>query len=202
MYLLQTYGQNKPHFNNNAHTILSIYHDSTLKMFTSHPLKSAALDQPEYYMTQLGSFSLTHDVDVLRQGATWYRNGRDWAKEQRDDAIRRANKQSTNVQIESTSVNASFSIICETSNNKESFTQQTHFSFSDTLATETDESLWLTAIYLEQSTQSRGKRRVAHGVGDIGIRPSTPPLSGYIESPLWLQVPCQQDWSAGKCRDF
>jgi hypothetical protein len=31
-------------------------------------------------------------AETFRQGATYYRNARDWAKEQRDEAIRRANE--------------------------------------------------------------------------------------------------------------
>ncbi|KAK7212283.1 hypothetical protein V2G26_019461 [Clonostachys chloroleuca] len=44
-----------------------------------------------YAMTQLKGWSMTSDVDTFRQGAA-YRNGKDWAKQQRDEAIAQANK--------------------------------------------------------------------------------------------------------------
>ena len=33
---------------------------------------------------------MTSDPDIFRQRVTWFRNSRDWTKEQRDDAIARA----------------------------------------------------------------------------------------------------------------
>ncbi|OAQ61305.1 hypothetical protein VFPFJ_11468 [Purpureocillium lilacinum] len=42
-------------------------------------------------MTQIKARVLTGDADAFRQGATAYRNLRDWAKEQRDNAIEEAN---------------------------------------------------------------------------------------------------------------
>lgn len=55
---------------------------------SSHPLQPTS---PEYYVHQLKGWSMTSDFETFRQGATAYRNARDWAKEQRDEAIRRAN---------------------------------------------------------------------------------------------------------------
>ena len=43
-------------------------------------------------MYQLKGWSMTSDLETFRKGATYYRNGRDWAMEQRDEAIRRANE--------------------------------------------------------------------------------------------------------------
>ncbi|CRG92463.1 hypothetical protein PISL3812_09524 [Talaromyces islandicus] len=131
---LQEYGKDEPRFDNNAYTISSIYHDGTLKMFTSHPSRPIASDKTEYYMTQLGSFSLTHDAEVFRQGATWYRNGRDWAKEQRDEAIKQANERVTNNPGISSAVNESFGTVCEVSSNDSaaSATEQSYFSFNAT----------------------------------------------------------------------
>ncbi|KAI9809339.1 MAG: hypothetical protein M1825_002631 [Sarcosagium campestre] len=92
MHSLHSYAQKGPVYDNNAYTISSIYNDGTLKMYTSHPSQPArAGDNPEYYMTQLRSFSMTDTADTFRQGATAYRNLRDWTKEQRDLAIERAN---------------------------------------------------------------------------------------------------------------
>lgn len=76
-------------------------------MFTNHPSKEdaskqAASDKFEYHMTQIKGWSITSDPDAFREGATWYHNGRDWAKEQRDHAIKQANAQAAS-QVESQS---------------------------------------------------------------------------------------------------
>jgi hypothetical protein len=117
VHSLQEYGKDEPEFDNNAYTISSIYHDGTLKMFTSHPSKLAISDRPEYYMTQIKGWSMTSDSDAFREGATWYRNGRDWAKEQRDEAIKRANERATKNLGVSSALNASFGTVCEISSN-------------------------------------------------------------------------------------
>ncbi|EED22704.1 conserved hypothetical protein [Talaromyces stipitatus ATCC 10500] len=137
MHTLQTYKQEEPKFDNNAYTLTNIYHGGTLKMFTSHPSKTTNSDRPEYYMTQLRSFALTDSIDTFREGATWFRNGRDWAKEQRENAIRRANDHFTSNVVQST-LNTSFSTICDTSGDEstESVSRESHFSFIQTSMTE------------------------------------------------------------------
>lgn len=62
-------------------------------MYATHPTKpSSPGAQPGYVMTQVDSWSLTGSPKSFRQGATAYRNGRDWAKRQRNQAIAHANK--------------------------------------------------------------------------------------------------------------
>jgi hypothetical protein len=158
MHSLQGYGKDDPEFNNNAYTISSIYHDGTLKIFTSHPSKSATSDRPEYYMTQINGWSMTANANAFREGATWYRNGKDWAKEQRDNAIRRANEQATHNPGASSTLNASFGTVCEISSNDSvaSITEQSCFSFNDTHTTSTpDESLRLTHSDLPKQSQEK-----------------------------------------------
>ena len=93
IHSLQSYGQEELSYDNNAYTITSIYHDGTLKMCTSHPTQPAGPgSRPEYHMYQLKGWSMTSDHETFRQGATYYRNSMNWAKEQRDEAIRRANE--------------------------------------------------------------------------------------------------------------
>ena len=93
MHSLQSYGQEELVFDNNARTISSVYHDGTLKMFTIHPFRlTSPGDQPEYYTNQVNTWGMTGNIETFRQGATYYRNGRDWAKEQRDEAIMLANE--------------------------------------------------------------------------------------------------------------
>lgn len=90
---LRSYGQESPSHDINAYTITSTYHDGTLKMYTSHPTQPTSPgSRPEYHMHQLNTWGMTGNIETFRQGATYYRNGRDWAKEQRDEAIRRANE--------------------------------------------------------------------------------------------------------------
>ncbi len=93
MHSLQSYGQEEHVFDNNASTISSIYHGGLLKMFTIHPSRPTdPSNRPEYYMHQLNAWAMTGNAETFRQGSTAYRNARDWAKEQRDEAIRRANE--------------------------------------------------------------------------------------------------------------
>lgn len=93
MLSLQSYRQENASHYTNAYTISSVYHDGHLKLFTSHPTPPTSPGrQPEYHMHLLRDFSMADTAETFRQGATHYRNGRDWAKEQRDDAIRRANR--------------------------------------------------------------------------------------------------------------
>ncbi|KAL9120286.1 MAG: hypothetical protein Q9187_003157 [Circinaria calcarea] len=93
MHSLQLYGENEPVYDNNAYTITSIYSAGQLKLYTSHPTQPTnPEDRSEYCMTQLKGYSMTSDPETFRQGATAYRNARDWAEDQRDEAITRANK--------------------------------------------------------------------------------------------------------------
>ncbi|EGC46656.1 conserved hypothetical protein [Histoplasma capsulatum var. duboisii H88] len=90
---LQSYGQDIPVYDNKAYTIMATYHDGTLKLYTSHPTQPTCLgNHPKYIMTQIKGWSLTSDPESFRQGATAYRNARDWAKEIRDAFINAANQ--------------------------------------------------------------------------------------------------------------
>ncbi|KAI9675677.1 MAG: hypothetical protein M1817_001044 [Caeruleum heppii] len=101
IHSLHSYAQGEPVFDNNAYTFSSIYNDGTLKMYTSHPAQPARPgDPPEYHMTQLKGWAMTSDPETFRKGAAAYRNARDWAKEQRDQAIRRANERADAGQLE------------------------------------------------------------------------------------------------------
>jgi hypothetical protein len=93
IHCLQSYKQPEPQYDNNAYTLTSIYHGGTLKMYTSHPTPPlVAGGQPGFVMTQINSWSVTGNCDAFRQGAAAFRNGRDWAKRQRDHAINEANE--------------------------------------------------------------------------------------------------------------
>ncbi|KAI1322074.1 hypothetical protein F5Y16DRAFT_387680 [Xylariaceae sp. FL0255] len=86
---------NRSDFDNKAYTITSTYHGGILKMYTSHPLPPVSPGaRCEYITTQINSWSMTGNCSTFRQGATAYRNSRDWAKQERDKAIQKANERS------------------------------------------------------------------------------------------------------------
>jgi len=51
-------------------------------------------------MNQLGAFAMTNNLDTFRLGAGAFRNLRDWAKEQRDEAIQQANERANPIEAE------------------------------------------------------------------------------------------------------
>ena len=66
MQCLQSYRKDVSVYNSNAYTITSTYHDNTLKMYTSHPIKPTdARHEPEYIMTQLNSWSMTGNPETF-----------------------------------------------------------------------------------------------------------------------------------------
>lgn len=92
MQSLQSFGKAEPVYDNNAYTIACTYYDGMLRMYTVHPTKPAsAKDKPSYVMTQLGAWAMIGSPEMFRQGATWYRNAKDWARDRRDQFIKAAN---------------------------------------------------------------------------------------------------------------
>ena len=90
---LSSYRAPEPIFDNKAYTIGYTYQDGQLKMFASHPIQpSTPGGEAGYVMTQIDTWGLTGNPEAFRKGAAAYRNGRDWAKQKRDEAIERANK--------------------------------------------------------------------------------------------------------------
>ncbi len=89
---LQSYGETKQVYDNSAYTVTSIYHGGQLKIYTTHPTQpTGSENRPEYFMNQVGAFAMTNNAETFRQGATAFRNARDWAKEKRDKFIKTAN---------------------------------------------------------------------------------------------------------------
>lgn len=77
---------------NNAYVITSTYHNGNLKLYTTHLVCTAEPSNPiEYHMTQIGGWDLTGSSGQFWEGASAFRNARDWAKEQRDRMIIAAN---------------------------------------------------------------------------------------------------------------
>ncbi|PTB68911.1 hypothetical protein BBK36DRAFT_1166787 [Trichoderma citrinoviride] len=93
---LQSYGETEKVYDNKAYTLTSMYQDGQLKMYTSHPIPpSTEGGQPSFSTSQVGTWALTGTPEAFRQGAAAYRNGRDWAKRQRNDAIKKANERAS-----------------------------------------------------------------------------------------------------------
>jgi hypothetical protein len=123
--------QDEKVFDNKAHTITSIYHGGQLKLYSVHAAQPNGLDtRPDYYMHQIKAFAMTSDTDTFRKGASAFRNLRDYAEEQRNTAIQRANERASmidndevdvldevdNEELQIGSSDATFSFACGTSN--------------------------------------------------------------------------------------
>jgi hypothetical protein len=98
MQHLQSYEQPEPVYENNANTIISAFDGDFLQMYTTHPTEPTNPGgKPEYHMNRLRSWAMTGNPETFRQGATAYRNARDWAKERRDEFIEAANGRATSL---------------------------------------------------------------------------------------------------------
>ncbi|KPM41205.1 hypothetical protein AK830_g5335 [Neonectria ditissima] len=95
IHSLQSYASSVPEHNHGAYTISAAYSSGgSLKLYAHHLVHSSTLDgevRTEFAMTQLRGFDLTDNLDTFREGLTAYRNAADWCKQQRDDAIKKAN---------------------------------------------------------------------------------------------------------------
>lgn len=87
---LQSYIEGGSVYDGNTYTIVATYHYGILKMYVVHCVSSAE-DKVEYYMRELGIWSMSNNMDDFRKGATAFRNARDWAREQRDKLVAQAN---------------------------------------------------------------------------------------------------------------
>ena len=89
---LRSYGINGPRFDNHAHTITSVYLHGMLSMYTVYTAKTnGPCARQEYYTHLIDSWAMCGNIRAFRDGAAAFRNLRDWAKEQRDEAIGLAN---------------------------------------------------------------------------------------------------------------
>ena len=128
MHQLQNYGASTSVYDGNAYTIANTYQNGNLQMYATHPTEPKLPGgQPGYHMTQLRSVALGDTADRFREGARAYRNGRDWAKEQRDQFIAAANEMAQRRSAEQTP----FSTV-ENSRNSLSTAVEANFAESDT----------------------------------------------------------------------
>ena len=106
-----SYGTKTPPEASKAYALTCTFLDGSLQMYTTHSTRTPG-DQNhssrDYHQTRVGAWQLNDSADSFRSGAAAYRNGRDWAKEQRDLAIAYANKQVSSGQKVSASVSKTF----------------------------------------------------------------------------------------------
>jgi hypothetical protein len=152
MYELQSYGLPEPVYDNNAYTLASTYHGGTgtLQIYTTHPTQPAKPGgRPEYHMNQAEAFAMTRNVEIFRQGATAYRNARNWAKEKRDEFIETANGRVTSLPQDISFESSGYS----------------ELSTSTNMATalESDTSADELALDYETTTSQRSDKRLKRG---------------------------------------
>ena len=91
---LRAYGTNEVGIDsNNAHTITSVFSNSVLSMYTVYTTRTSnsPSGRQVYYTHLIESWAIAGSMKSFRKGAAAFRNLRDWAKEQRDEAIELAN---------------------------------------------------------------------------------------------------------------
>lgn len=109
MHSLQTYGENNPVYDGNAHSFSSTYHagTGTLQLYAHHITAPSTTDeQPEYHMTQIDTWGMTGNINTFRRGATAFRNVRDLARQQRETFIKAANERALQIKQTTTAGNA------------------------------------------------------------------------------------------------
>ncbi|KAK2595191.1 hypothetical protein QQS21_007096 [Conoideocrella luteorostrata] len=110
IHSLQSYRQSEQ-YDNKAYALTSVYYGGQLQMYTTHLIPpSAPGKNPSFTTTQIKNWALTGDGDSFRQGVSAYRNGRDWAKLQRDNAINQANERLAEVKADPPLVNDSLGL--------------------------------------------------------------------------------------------
>ncbi|KAF2228941.1 hypothetical protein EV356DRAFT_571524 [Viridothelium virens] len=95
MLEMQHYGEENKTYDENAYALGSTYSDGQLKIYICHPTAPMAPGgRPDYHVNQVRSFAMTDTPESFVQGAAAYRNGQDWAEEQRNAVIERVRSQS------------------------------------------------------------------------------------------------------------
>ncbi|EDN03890.1 predicted protein [Histoplasma mississippiense (nom. inval.)] len=163
MHSLRSYEEDESTYDNNAYTLTSTYHGGQLKLYTTHLTKPSGPDyRPEYIMTQLNTWGMTGNLETFRQGASAYRNARDWAKEKRAGVIGAANERfsETESQCHSASQHQTNSDIAATLDDSD----------ISTVTDETEDAQWSFAAAnkdVEDETQILSRNPKKSRVGDI-----------------------------------
>ena len=97
MYTLENYRRHEPGYNEEAQSFSSTYNDGRLRLYSHHMTRAPdSGGRQEYHMTQLRDFAMTDSAERFREGATSFRNLRDFARTNRDSAIKKANHAARN----------------------------------------------------------------------------------------------------------
>ncbi|KAI1148846.1 hypothetical protein F4825DRAFT_432629 [Nemania diffusa] len=101
IHKLQAYSQGDANPDNNAYTLALSYYDGVLEIYSIHMLPSGRGVKPgcEYATTHVGGYLLTSSIESFQAGVCAYRNARDWAEKQRNEAIRQANQRFAAAQV-------------------------------------------------------------------------------------------------------
>jgi hypothetical protein len=95
MHQMQMYGAegHEPH-DNKAYTIGATYHDRVLRLYTIHPTPSTNPTKraTDYQMNELGAWAVGRTPEAFREGASAFRNLREWADEMRAEFVDKANR--------------------------------------------------------------------------------------------------------------
>jgi hypothetical protein len=107
--MLQSFGTDEAAYDNKAYTISATYHhDGLLKMYSTHPTQPKTPGgEPEYHMTQLRGWCMTDSAETFWQGASAFRNARDWTKGQRDKLIAATNGKVADMPMETSTSDSS-----------------------------------------------------------------------------------------------
>ncbi|KAI9678971.1 MAG: hypothetical protein M1822_007397 [Bathelium mastoideum] len=108
MHALQSYGHEDASYDGNAYAFSSCYSNAgDLSICAAYACQSTKYpDRAEYFICELDHFCISADLEAFRAGVTAFRNIRDLAREQRDDAIRKANNKARGID-ESVAVDSS-----------------------------------------------------------------------------------------------
>lgn len=96
---LRSYIDTGTAYDDKAYTITSTYQSRsrTLAIYATHTTPSKnQQSSAEYHMTELEAVVLTKNLENFRQGASAFRNARDWAKEKREELVAAANSKILN----------------------------------------------------------------------------------------------------------
>lgn len=91
MHTLRSHKRDKV-YDGNAYTITSTLCACSLMLYSVHLIQSEQVGGCDYILHPLGGWNLLGDHQTLRRGVAAFRNARDWAKRQRDEAIKLANE--------------------------------------------------------------------------------------------------------------
>ncbi|ETN42302.1 uncharacterized protein HMPREF1541_04243 [Cyphellophora europaea CBS 101466] len=95
IHSLENYRAPEPQYDGHAKSFSSTYHHgtSTLTLYGHHTTQPKVPGgRPEYHMTQVGGYFMTHDREAFQKAAGAFRNLRDLSRTHRDSAIEHANQ--------------------------------------------------------------------------------------------------------------